>query len=71
MRAITIRVDVTDRYFAILKQRDFDISNGCFEAMIANAYLSQVAECGGDTDRTMSAHAQIASVIEEDDAGGG
>ncbi|MFT5130465.1 MAG: UDP-glucose 4-epimerase, partial [Rhodothermales bacterium] len=63
-----IAAHVTDGHASVWKECSGNIANGCFELMFAGADASEMGQCGDDADGAMSAHAEIADVVEKDDA---
>lgn len=49
-------------------QSRFDNPNGSFHSNHARLNLSQIRQRGDQADRPVSAHAEVADVIKEDDA---
>ena len=62
--------DIGDRHLSIGVQTGRDYAHGRFNLMVAGTDATQMGQGGDQTNGAMSAHAEIADVVEEDDAGG-
>jgi hypothetical protein len=47
-----------------------NIANCRFDHMLSDAYTSDVRQCSDQTDSSVTAHAEIANVVKENDARG-
>jgi hypothetical protein len=65
-----IALDVLDGDSVSILHRDLHHAYGCLDAMLANGDLAEVEESDGDAHHSVAAHAEVADVVEEDDAGG-
>src|ERR1019366_4566436 len=62
--------NIGDRHLSIGVQTGRDYAHGRFNPMVAGADATQMSQGGDQANSAMSAHAEIADVVEEDDAGG-
>ena len=66
---MTIARDILDRRRAVVDQLDADDADRRLEAMAPGSMPAHMRKRHGEADRPVAAHAEIADIVEEDDAG--
>ena len=63
---VTVCVHVCNGHRAILRERYPDITHRRFKPIFSYSDAAKIRQCGGHANGSMSAHAQVTGVIEED-----